>query len=256
MVKGVAVKFKSYEETIPKLLDLINLKKELKKYDKIVLKPALVHSDNPELKESLGTPKEFVEAVLKFCLEHKNPVAEVFIAEGADGYDTEELFESYGYKELAEKYSVGLVDLNQAETEEVIDGEFMRFEAISYPKILKESFIISLPKLSEDSEIQLAGSLSNMLGAFPASHYKGFFSRTKNKIRKWPIKYSIHDILKCKMPELAIIDASHKGYILAGVPLEMDKQAAKLLNLDWRSVSHLKLMNEALAPKEKEPEIV
>ena len=42
-------------------------------------------------------------------------------------------------------------------------------------------------KLSEDAETVVAGALSNMLGAFPARFYKGFLSRTKSKIRNWPM---------------------------------------------------------------------
>ncbi len=254
MVKGVSIRFKSYEETVPKLLDIINLKKELKKYDKIVLKPSLIYSDYPQLKESVGTSASFVEPILKFCLTHKNPVAEVFIAEGADGSETMDLFDAHGYKELAEKYSIGLIDLNIAETEEISLPSFLRFDKIKYPKILRNSFIISLPRLSEDSETEIAGSLSNMLGAFPAEHYKGFFSKTKNKIRKWPLKYSIHDIIKCKAPEFAIMDASEQSFILAGQPLEIDKQSAKLLGLEWYSISHLKLIDESLRQEEERKE--
>ena len=84
-----------------------------------------------------------------------------------------------------------------------------------------------------------------MLGAFPANNYKGFFSRTKSKIRKWPIKYAIHDVLKCKVPDFAIMDSSEKGVILAGLPHEIDKQAAKLLALDWKDIGHLKLIEES-----------
>lgn len=247
-VKGASIKFKSYEETIPKILNILKLQRELKKYDKIVLKPYLTDS----LEKS--TPKELTESVLKFCLEHKNPVAEIFIAEGADGEDTMNLFDFFKYKELAEKYPVSLVDLNQTETEEIEDFDFLKFSTISYPKILRGSLVISLPKLSLDEETEMNGALSNMLGAFPASHYKGFFYRQKNKIRKWPIKYSIHDITKCKFPEFAIVDASNYGTILAGLPLEMDKQGAKLLGKNWKDIPYLKLIEESLTEKENEEE--
>jgi hypothetical protein len=46
------------------------------------------------------------------------------------------------------------------------------------------------------------------------------------------------------MPEFAILDASEKGVILAGQAFEMDKQSAKLMGLDWRSVEHLDLLDE------------
>jgi len=238
MVKGISIRFKSYEETIPKLLDVINLKSELKKHPRIILKPHL--EGNPEK----STSSEFVEEILKFCLQNKNPAAEIYIVEGSDGEETTDLFDAMGYQKLAEKYSIGLIDLNDTVLVEIED-EFSKFEKVKYPKILLDSFVISLPPLAEDPETIVAGSLSNMLGAYPSSHYSGFFSLKKNKIRKWSIKYSIFDILKCKMPEFAIIDASKKGVLLAGQPLEIDKQAAKLLDKDWKEVPYLKFIDES-----------
>jgi uncharacterized protein (DUF362 family) len=245
-VKGASIKFLNYEESVPKILGLLKLQREIKKYDKIVLKPFLTR--NPE--ES--TSRDFTESVLKFILTNKNPIAEVFIAEGADGEDTRELFSVLGYDKLAEKYDISLVDLNQAETDVIRDFDFLKFEEIYYPKILKEAFIISLPKLSVHEELGMVSSLSNMVGAFPSEHYKGFFSRTKNKIRKWPMKYSVHDIVKCKVPDFSVVDASEMGVILAGLPLEIDKQGAKLLGKDWKEIHHLKLLDESLVKEDKE----
>lgn len=249
MVKGVSVKFVSYAETIPKMLKVIKFPEILKKQSRIILKP------NIQSESGKNTSPEFVEAVLKFCIENKAPETEIFVAEGPEQGDAIDLFENLGYKSLAEKYGIGLIDLNNAETEEMINDEFLKFDSIQYPQIMKDSFIVSLPVLRTDEESEIAGSLQNMLGAFPAKHYTGFFSTIKNKIRKWPIKYSIHDILKCRMPEFAIVDASEKGVILAGIPLEIDKQAAKLLGLDWKAISHLRLIDESFpmpVPK-KEP---
>ncbi len=240
MVKGASIKFASYAESVPKLLNFLKVNSELKKYDKIILKPAIKN-------EQAFTPIGFVEAVLKYCVDNKNPIAEISIAEGADGFDTTELFQSTGYKALGEKYSIGLIDLNEAEVEEVSNTDFLKFETIKYPKILLESCVISLPVLNEDEETEVSDSLTNMLGAFPSKYYAGFFSTKKNKIKKWPVKYSIHDILKCKMPNFSIIDASSKGQLLAGLPLAVEKQALKLLGKDWRSISHLKLVSETLS---------
>lgn len=241
MAKGVSIKFKSYKDTVPKLLSLIKLDKELKKYEKIILKPSLRNE------KSRNTDVTFVESVLQFCLEHKNSGAQVFIAEGSDGTNTMDLFDKRGFRELSERYSIGLIDLNTAEVEQIQDGEFLKFEKIMYPKILLNAFIISLPVLSEDPDTEIMASLSNMLGAFPADYYQGIFSKNKNKIRKWPIKFAIHDLLKCKMPEFSVIDASEQGAILAGIPIDMDKQAAKLLGKDWKSVSYLRLLDESFS---------
>lgn len=238
MAKGISIKFKSYEETIPKLLELIKLDKELQKHNTIILKPSLKNL------VSLHTSSAFTESVLKYCLNNKKPDARVLIAEGSDGEDTMDVFGKFGYQDLAEKYSIGLIDLNNTEVEEIQNNNFLKFDSILYPKILKDSFVISLPKLAEDSEIEMSGSLSNMLGAFPARYYKGLFSKEKTKIRRWPLKFSLHDLLRCKMPDFALIDASEQGSILAGFPLEMDKQAARLLGKEWKLVSHLRLINE------------
>lgn len=252
MAKGISIKFKSYKDTVPKMLDLLKLGNELKKHDKIVLKPFL------SLKENENTNSAFIEEVLSYCMKHKKPEAHIFIAEGADGADTMDLFNRYGYRELSDKYSVGLIDLNNAEVQEIEDGEFLKFSQIFYPKILLDGFIISLPKLSTSEETEINASLSNMLGAFPAEYYRGFFSLSKTKIRKFHIKYSIHDILKCKMPQFAVIDASDKGLILAGLPLDMDKQAAKLLGKDPRSIQHLRLIEQSFTfdtPKKEEAKV-
>lgn len=249
-VKGAAIQFKTYTESVPKLLGLLKLQKELKKHDKIVLKPFLTED------ALMSTPREFTEEVLKFVLENKNPVTEVFIAEGADGVDTQTLFQKMGYDKLAEKYEVSLVDLNKTDTQVMENYEFLKFGEIYYPKILLESFVISIPKLGTHPETEITASLTNMLGAFPAEHYKGFFSRAKSKIRKWPIRYSIHDIIKCKLPDFAVIDASEKRQVMAGLPLEIDKQSAKLMGKEWKEISYLRLMEESLAKKEEEEQKV
>jgi len=240
MAKGASIRFKSYKETVQKLLDILQLHRELKKYDKIILKPNLA------MYQEESTPKEFAEEVVKFCLIHKNPVAEIFIVEGGDGYETADLFEAYGYKTLAEKYGVGLIDLNEAETEQIENEKFLKFPEIIYPKILREGMLISITRLSESDETGISGAISTMLGAFPSTYYSGFFSQGKNKIRKWPIKYSIHDIVRCKVPEFAIVDASKHGQILAGLPFEIDKQSAKLLGKEWQEIPYLKLLDDYL----------
>ena len=76
-------------------------------------------------------------------------------------------------------------------------------------------------------------------------HYKGLFTSTKSKLHRWPIQYAVHDITQIKMPDLAITDASDQGVILAGQPLAVDKQSAKLLGLDIEDVPHLELVNDS-----------
>ena len=239
MAKGVSIKFKSYSESVSNLLKLTKFENEVKKHQVIVLKPYLKNST------STHTPAAFTEAVLNFCLNNKNPEAQIYIAEGSDGEDTMEVFDKLGYKKLAEQYSVSLIDLNTSDVEEVKDDSFLKFESIKFPKILQNSYVISLPKLAVDNELEMIGALSNMVGAFPAKYYTGWFGKGKNKIRNDPIKYAIHDITRCKMPNTCIVDASEQGSIMLGDPIEIDKQASRLLGKDWKAIQHIKLVDES-----------
>ncbi len=248
MVKGVSVKLKSYSETVPKLLALIKLDEELKKHNKIVIKPVI----NSEKENS--TPMQLVEQVLRFCIRNVSPGTEIFIAEGANGADTEDLFEERGYQKIADQYGIGLIDLNKVASEKIGKNEFKGLSEIMYPTILKDSFIISVPILKKDAQIGLRGSLSAMLGAYPAQYYKGFFSSRKNKLDGTNPHHLVHDIVACKMPHLAVIDFPEKGIIISGKPLDMDKEGAKLLGIEWRSVGYLRTLDDTLAIQKSKEE--
>jgi len=250
MIKGVSVKLKSYDETIPKLLKLVKFHDELKKHEKILLKPNLISGEKDK-----SSKVEFVESVLKFCMENKNPGTEIFIVEGCDGRETLDVFDELGYTNLSSKYGIGLIDLNNTEVEEIQNTEFLRFDNVKYPRILLDGIVVSLPLLRQDEELGISASLDSMLGAFPAKHYKSFFSKEKNKLKKFPVEDIIHDILKCKMPNFAIIDASEKELIIAGQPLEMDKQAAKALGVNWEETKHLKLIHDSFSERKSDEEI-
>ena len=252
MVKGLAVKLVSYNETIPKVLNLVKLGEELKKHKNIVLKVHLV----PGQPEN-STKVEFLEPLIEFCVLNKSLGSNIIIAEGCDGAETRDLFDEWGFTKLAEKYSLGIIDLNESSSVEVQNPEFLRFKSIHYPDLLLNSFVITSTPLRLNNELGMSASLDTMLGAFPGYKYRGFFSSTKKKLREYPSKYQIHDILKCKMPDLAVIDAADKGFIIIGKPLDMDKQASKLLGLDWNNVPHIRLVDESFSlarPKGQEIE--
>lgn len=239
MVKGVSIKFKSYFETIPRLLEVTKFDNLIKQQKLIVLKPFLRDS------VSKSTSSEFLESVLQFCMKHKQPEAQIVIAEGSDGEDTFDLFNEKGYKKLAEKYNISLVDLNTAECEEIFPTFSRSLSSIYYPKMLSEGFVVSLPKLSSDFELEAVTSLSNMIGAYPSKYYSGWFSSKKNKLRKFSMKDAVHDIVRCKSPEIAVIDASDYGTIFIGNPLEIDKQAVNLLGKEWKSIGFLRFLSES-----------
>lgn len=241
MAKGASIKFVSYEETIPKVSDLLKLDRGLKLNNKIILKPFLIDHEG-------AVSVECLEPIIKYCLAKKNPDAQLFIAEGADGYDTHDLFEQLGYKKLAEKYDIGLIDLNYTQTETITNPDFRAFQAIQYPSVLTQSFVITIAKLAEHPELGITGAGASMLGAYPASEYKGFLTRKKTKLRKVPTAQAIHDILLCKMPEFAFIDAGQQGYLLAGLPVDIDKHAVKILGKGRDAIAYADLLEQESEP--------
>jgi hypothetical protein len=92
MVKGIAVKLKSYEETIPKVLNVIKFADELKKHKTIVIKLHLVPGQPQN-----STKVEFVEPIIQFCVANKNPSSDIILAEGCDGAETRDLFDELGF---------------------------------------------------------------------------------------------------------------------------------------------------------------
>ena len=48
------------------------------------------------------------------------------------------------------------------------------------------------------------------------------------------------------MPNLGIVDGSSHSILLAGQPIEIDRQMAKVLGLDAKSVGHLRMLEETL----------
>ena len=230
---------------MPRFLQFVKFDQSVKGHEVIVLKPSLKNL------RAHNTPLAFTEEVLKFCLAHKDPATSVIIAEGSDGDETADVFDQAGYRKLAERYSISLVDLNTSEVEELQNDDFMRFDSIFYPKILLNSFVITLPRLGPDDEIEVQDSLTTMLVAFPAEYYRGLFSRMKNKIRRFPLKYAVHDILRCKMPNVSLIDASDYGMVLAGKPLDLDKEAARIMGKDWRALQHLRLIDRPDGPEQR-----
>jgi len=248
----VEVKFLDYEKSVLELLDRTDFKKIIKEQKRIFLKPNLT------LCKYFPTTTEvrFTEQVVKYIRKY-NKKAELIIAEGSGGDETEKCFEKLGYNALSDKYNIPLLDLNETEMTRIQDERFKRFSFIEYPAPLLTGFLISLPVLKEHSEAGVTVSLKNMLGAYPASYYKEPGHSWKNIMHKFPIEFSIHDILVCKFPDYAICDASIvqleneiNGYpkeldiLLAGDPLELDKKGALLLGRNWKRIKHLVLADE------------
>lgn len=150
-------------------------------HDKVIIKPNLVLALPSET--GLTTDPRVVQAIIELC-RRVNP-SDVTIAEGSGGADTKMAFERCGYLELARRYDVKLVDLNESQTTMVDVPDGKAFQVLGVPNIILESdVLINVPKL-KFFESWVSLSIKNLLGAVPG---KGKYSQTLSP--EFPLKLS------------------------------------------------------------------
>ena len=244
------INFSTFAESIPQALDAINAAEILAKQSKVMVKPNAINSSPPPI----TTPAECTAAVVRYVQGCSD--AEVIIAEGCGSstMDTPEVFKSLGYCEMAAELGVELVDLNTAELVRLEDPECDVFKEFWMPACAMDSYIISVPVLKAHSLAEITGSMKNMMGLAPPSHYQqgGHWKKSAFHAR---IHESILDLNRYRSADLTVMDASigmpefHLGgpecdpplnRIIAGFDAkEVDRRGAELLDLDWRGIGHL-----------------
>ena len=80
-------------------------------HDKVIIKPNLVLARPSD--SGLTTDPRVVQAIIELCI-NMNP-SDLTIAEGSGGVNTKIAFKKCGYSELARKYDVKLVDINESQ---------------------------------------------------------------------------------------------------------------------------------------------
>jgi uncharacterized protein (DUF362 family) len=217
----------------------------------VMLKPNLVN-DSPH---PVTTPPAFCEAVIAFVREHTT--AAIVIAEGCGdaGLETPEVFARLGYQELAQRHDVELLDLNSAPLIRRTHPNCRLFPQMWLPEAVFDHLLISLPVLKAHSLCRFTGSMKNMMGMVPPSHYAGRFGSWKKAAFHQRLDEAIIDLNHHRCADFTVMDASigladfHLGgarcdppvnRILAGADgRALDREAAALLGLDWTRVGHL-----------------
>ncbi|ACA58997.1 DUF362 domain-containing protein [Candidatus Desulforudis audaxviator] len=246
----VSLQFRNYETSVTDALKRLGLESVLQRQRRIVIKPNLVLPEPPPVTTNVAC----VEAVARFCLE-RSP-AEVVVAEGSGGTDTERCFEILGYQAMARRLGIRLVDLDRARFTIKSDPRAVLYDRFPLPTILDGAFVISVPVLKEHSMTTVTLSLKNMIGICPASEFSGFWSFRKSRVHQTDLNRAILDInLYCPI-NLAVIDGAVglRGSHLRGVPLDpparmivagtdpvaVDAAGARLLGYHWTQVTHLR----------------
>lgn len=251
MSEVAEIKFMSYAESVPAALDAAGAGEVLARQERIMIKPNLVSASPPPV----TTPAAFVEAIVIYVRDNSD--AEIVIAEGTGDAmrETPDIFKALGYAKLADKYGLELVDLNTAGTTVSKCKGCRIYPEMRLPAVAFESFIISAPVLKAHLFCKLTGTMKNMMGFLPPEHYGGGGGWKKSSFHD-RLDGKIADLCRHRMPDLTVMDASlglprshlsgpccdpPVNRILAGFDaLELDRTAAGLLGLDWRSIGHLR----------------
>lgn len=244
------IRFKSYAESVPVLLDKLGAAAVFRGLKQVLIKPNLVNDSPPPV----TTPVECCEALVEYIRRYSS--ARIVIAEGcgAADYDTPEVFEKLGYARLSERLDVPLVDLNYAPAVEISRGGCRLFPSMRLPEIAFDSFILSVPVLKAHSLAGITGTLKNMMGFAPPAFYQQGGHWKKSSFHR-RMHESIVELNRYVTADLTVLDGRtglaeyHLGgaecdppvEMLAGGydPLAVDREAARLLGIDWRGIPHL-----------------
>ncbi|GAK55717.1 hypothetical protein U27_02675 [Candidatus Vecturithrix granuli] len=253
----VIVDFESYDVSITQALDLLGAKEVVVQQAAVLIKLNLVNaSPHP-----VTTAVACCEAIVKYV--RRCSQAEIVIAEGVGdaSLDTPEVFQRLGYTELSKRYGIKLIDLNTAPLRRLENSNCQVFPEIYLPEIAFTHYLISVPVLKAHSLATMTGTLKNMIGFAPPEHYAGRFGSWKKAVFHHKMQQAIIDLNTYRTPDLSIMDASvgladfHLGgahcsppvkKIVAGYnPVEVDREAAKLLGLNWQKIAHLAVNRKA-----------
>jgi len=245
------VKYSSYKESVKQAFDTIKAKKILSSQTKVLIKPNLVNSDP----HPVTTPVECCIAIIDYIRTCSK--ADIVVAEGCgdNSRETSEVFELLGYDKMAETYGIQLIDLNECALTTRKNPLCKFFPKIYLPKIAFTYYIISVPVLKAHSLSVITGSLKNMIGFAPPKYYSGSYGVWKKSVFHKDIHQAIIELNNYRTPDLTLMDASigladyhlggrrctpHVNKIIAGYnPVKVDRKAAELLGLNWKTISHL-----------------
>ena len=240
------INFKEFDKKILAVFELMKLKEILKKEKRIVLKPNLTTC----LPYPITTDPNFVEMIVEKILSFYD--GEIFIAEGSGGYDTNLAFLKLGYQKIAKKFKIKLIDLNRAERIKVENKNALVLKSVWLPKIILNSFLISLPVPKDHSSAVFTCSLKNMIGIFLSKDYVKEYDReklekigvfvakkiwekgwNKGELYEIGLHQAIFDLNLYKKPDLTICDARYgiKGSELGGKKIKIGKIFFLLIQL-------------------------
>jgi uncharacterized protein (DUF362 family) len=250
--------FTSWQESVPRLLDATGLPDRLAAEKRIIIKPNLVEP----LKPPITTRVELIAALVDF-IHASLPHLEIIIGEGcgSSSKNTWQIFDILGYSKLADRTGVTLLDLNEAPLVHMQDSKCGRWPEMYLPRIVFESFLISVPVLKAHSLAGVTLTMKNMMGLVPPAHYQQGGHWKKAAFHQ-NIQEAVFDLNQYRTPDFTLLDATigmqeahlwgptcdpPPNRLAAGYdPVAMDSYGSSLLGIKWNSVGHLDMAHGIL----------
>jgi len=243
--------FTSWQKSVPPLLEAAKLIDHLGVAEKIIIKPNLVEPQKPPI----TTPVELVGAMVAY-IHAARPDLEIIIAEGcgSSSNNTWQIFERLGYNHLADLPRVTLMDLNEAPLVHLRNKTSRRWPEMHLPKIVFESFLISVPVLKAHSLAGVTLTMKNMMGLAPPAHYQQGGNWKKASFHQG-IQEAVYDLNCYRTPDFTLLDATigmqeahlwgptcdpPPNRLAAGYdPVAIDSYGCSLLGRKWDTIGHL-----------------
>lgn len=254
--------FTSWQESVPRLLDAAGLKKRLASAQKVIIKPNLVEPQPPPV----TTPVELVAALAGY-IHTSCPHLDIIIAEGcgSSSNNTWQVFEALGYTGLADFDRVTLMDLNEAPSVLMQNSKCRRWPEMHLPKIVFESFLISVPVLKAHSLAGITLTMKNMIGLAPPAHYRQGGPWKKASFHQG-IQEAVFDLNRHRTPDFTLLDATigmQKAHLWGPTcnpppnrlavsydPVAIDSYGCRLLKIKWDTIGHLAMAHGTLGAAE------
>jgi uncharacterized protein (DUF362 family) len=231
------------ESMVRQLIEKTGAMDRLRPDDTIMIKPNLLVSRQNWV--GINTDPRIIEALIK-SLKARG-IHRITVGDGSGmGYSATKAFEYCGYKDMASRYGLGLVDLERDEFVKKpvrIEGPFKSLEVAR--TVLECDFFINVPLMKAHNETLITCSLKNLKGTMPRSMKTAFHGVNLHK--------AIAQLNSVLLPHLIIVDGlqgdlhSEGGHdpvvmdriILGTNPVEVDSVVADTLGYKPRDIRHI-----------------
>jgi len=228
---------------LPQLLEDSRALDSVRSDDTVLIKPNLVVSRTEWA--GINTDPRVVEALVT-ALKEKG-IHRITVGDGSGmGYNAAKAFAVCGYHELAKRYDLHLVDLEQdrfVKKPVPVDGPFNSLQIAA--SVAECDFLINVPLMKAHMEALITCSLKNLKGVMPRAMKSRFHSVNLHKAIAQlasvvPVDFILVDGLKGDLSsETGRTPVQMDRLLIGDNPVEVDSVVADMLGYAPRAVRHI-----------------